>query len=106
MKTAKKFYSKEFKQKAVALSHERGNVSEVSKELGVRFDLLSRWRREYSKNPESSFSGKGKPVRQLSDELKEIARLKKELASVSMERDILKKAVAIFSKRDSIDMNL
>jgi transposase len=36
----------------------------------------------------------------MTDEEKEIARLKKELADMQMERDILKKAVGIFSKND------
>ena len=71
---------------------------EVAEELGVRTELISRWKREYSQFKEGSFSGHGNP--NLTDEQKEIARLRKELLEAQLERDILKKAVSIFSKGD------
>nr|WP_291785930.1 hypothetical protein [Maribacter sp.] len=43
----------------------------------------------------NSFPGKGNP--KLTDEQKEIAELKKKLRDTEIERDILKKAIAIFS---------
>jgi transposase len=57
MKENRKTYSKEFKQKAVELSNLRGNVSEISRELGVRAELLYRWRRDFTQDPSLSFSG-------------------------------------------------
>ena len=63
-------------------------ATQVAKELGVRSDLLSRWKREYQQRKESSFSGHGKPA--LSPEQAEIASLKKQLREVEIERDILK----------------
>ena len=98
MKETRRSYSKEFKQKALELSKVRGNVVEVAGELGVRAELIYRWRRELKANPTLSFSGNGN--KQLTPEEKELARLKKELADVTMERDILKKAVGIFSASD------
>jgi transposase len=98
MKTTRKNYSKEFKQKAVELANARGNVQEIGQELGVSPELIYRWRRELGLNPDIAFSGNGK--KQLTEEQRELARIKRELADVKMERDILKKAVSIFSVSD------
>lgn len=98
MKETRKSYSKEFKQKAVELSNVRGNVQEIARELGINAELIYRWRREQNTNPSLAFSGNGNA--QLTPEQKELARIKKELKDVKMERDILKKAVSIFSASD------
>lgn len=98
MKEIRKNYSREFKQKAVELSNVRGNVQEISRELGISADLIYRWRREMGAHPSLAFGGNGK--KQLTEEQKELARLRKKLADVEMERDILKKAVSIFSVSD------
>lgn len=73
-------------------------ASRVAEDLGIRLDQLSRWKREYLKRKEGSFSGHGKPA--LSPEQAEIAKLKKLLREAEIERDILKKAVSIFSRND------
>lgn len=98
MSESRKVYSKEFKQKAVELSNVRGSVAEIARELGVNPEFIYRWRRELGLNPQQAFSGNGNKV--LTEEQKELARLKRELADVKMERDILKKAVGIFSASD------
>jgi transposase len=98
MKQTRKKYSKEFKEKAVELSNVRGNVQEISRELGVAAEFIYRWRKEQTLNPSLAFSGNGN--KQLTEEQKELAKLRKELADVKMERDILKKAVSIFSVSD------
>lgn len=103
MKETRKNYSKEFKQKAVELSDVRGSVQEISRELDVRSELIYRWRRELSRKPSLAFSGNGN--KQLTEEQKELTRLKRELADVKMERDILKKAVSIFSVSDRKSSN-
>ena len=54
-------YDREFKQKAVELSFARGNAREIAEELGIRPELLYRWRREYQEYQNNSFPGKGKP---------------------------------------------
>jgi transposase-like protein len=91
MKTRKK-YNKQFKIDAVNLLNSSDKtVSEVARNLGIRQDLLSRWKREMEDEYKKPFTGHGNPR----DE--EIARLKKENAELKMERDILKKAMAIFS---------
>ncbi len=85
----------EFKQKAVELSHVCGSVVEICRELDIPTSVLSRWRREYDELGKNSFPGKGNP--KLTDEQKEIAELRKRLRDAELERDILKKAIAIFS---------
>jgi len=97
-------YDREFKQKVVELSFARGNAREIAEELGIRPELLYRWRRDYQKYENNSFPGKGKP--KMTDPEKENARLRKELRDAKMERDILKKAVSIFSKSDEKSTNL
>lgn len=97
MKTRRK-YDREFKQMAVELSHHRQDISELAKELDIKVNLLYRWRREAKVAQGTYFPGQGIPKQ--TEEQKEIARLKKELRDAQMERDILKKAVSIFSKSD------
>ncbi len=85
-------YDKQFKIDAVKLLESSGkSITEISNDLGIRYDLLSRWEKEFSEEL-SAFTGQGNPR----DE--EIARMKKEIAELKMERDILKKAMAIFSQ--------
>jgi len=104
MTKPRKKYDREFKRKAVELSFARGNAKEIAEELDIRPELLYRWRNEYQRYDNNSFPGKGKP--KMTDSEREIARLKKELRDAQMERDILKKAVSIFSKSDGKSTNL
>lgn len=69
----------------------------VSSDYNLDASMIRRWRREYQSDKES-FTGKGNPS--LSPAEAELAALRKELAEVKLERDILKKAVRIFSKND------
>ena len=89
-------YDSEFKREAVKLVIEGGRVaSEVAKGLGINENVLYRWIKQYREDPENAFPGKGK----LKPEDEELRRLRRELADVKEERDILKKVVGIFSKR-------
>ena len=88
-------YTKEFKVEAVELALSRGgNASEVARNLGINPNMLNRWIREYQADNQYAFPGLGK----LKEPDEEIRRLRKELADTKMERDILKKALSIFSK--------
>lgn len=81
-------FSDEFKRDAVAQITERGYpVGEVSKRLGVSCHSLYMWRRQFAKAA-SGDSSKDAEIRQL----------KRELARVTEERDILKKATAYFAR--------
>jgi len=88
----------------VELSHQRESISDLAKEMDIRQDLIYRWRREAEVHQEASFPGQGNMI--LTEKQKEIARLKKELRDANIERDILKKAVSIFSKNDGKYSNL
>lgn len=98
-----KHYEKEFKIMIAELLEAGQSVKSVSEEYGLNESMVRRWRREYLSGKEA-FTGKGVPS--LTPEEKEIARLKKELKEVREERDILKKAVSIFSKGDRKNTNL
>jgi transposase len=94
METTKRNYSQEFKIKAVELSNQRGSIVAVARELNIRDDMLRRWIKEHA---QGRFSPHPSPVSKSKEEL-EIHRLRKELLEAQLERDILKKAVSIFSK--------
>lgn len=96
MKQVRERRTKEFKLKAVELSFERSNVSEVARELGVNPEVLRQWRKAYKEGRLTAEAAAKERPR--SKEELELARLKKELYEVTQERDILKKAVSIFSK--------
>ena len=91
-------YSEEFKKDAVRHSlTSKKTVVEVAQDLGIAHSNLNRWRTQYGKNGELASPGNGK--QRLTPQEEEIRRLKKELYEVRQERDILKKVVAIFSKK-------
>lgn len=102
MKT-KRYYSKDFKLQSIAMAEERENVAQAARELDIRSDMLRRWIREYNEKKVDAFKGTGNLPKPKDRKLSEIQRLKKELREVKLERDILKKAVHIFSKNDRID---
>ena len=94
VKNKLKSYDKEFKLRAVKLYLRSGRrVRQLSSELGVAQSTLSEWVKEYKFSGKEGFPGKGH-VRPCDEEL---VKLRKELAIVREERDILKKAVGIFS---------
>lgn len=98
MKRERRKFTREFKLNAVELSYTRSSVVELASELEIRPELLYRWRSEFASYQGKSFPGNGNV--KMTEEESEVARLKKELADMRMERDILKKAVSIFSKSD------
>ena len=104
MKPERKYFSKEYKLKAVGLCQQRENINSVAKELGLRADMLSRWKREYSQDQTKAFIGGGNSKKNNGQNV--VVILRKKLREAEMERDILKKAVSIFSKNDRLDINL
>jgi len=91
-------FDREFKLKAVELSYKRENIRDLAHELDIRPEVLYRWRKEFASKEITSFPGNGN--KKMSPDEAENVRLRKELADMRMERDILKKAVGIFSKND------
>ena len=93
MRTERKQYSAEFKREAVRLVTEKGlSVAQAARDLGLNENLLGRWKKQLEANGERAFPGQGQPQ----DE--ELARLRREVEVLRQERDILKKAVGIFSQ--------
>jgi transposase len=91
-------YDEEFKRNAVELCSTSGKtVSQVARDLGISSNILSRWRRDQAGYGDRAFPGAGK-LKRGTDLEEENRRLKKDLALAQEERDILKKAMAIFSK--------
>ena len=89
-------YTKEFRLEAVKLVTDGGlSILEASRRLSLSPSTLNNWVKAYKAGKLEEL---GKNHRQLSDKEMEMARLKRELAEVKMERDILKKAAAYFAK--------
>jgi transposase len=87
----KKRFDRDFKVSAVKMVTEGGHkAAEVARSLGIHQNQLYNWKRKFSDQGEKAFPGKG--------HLTELAALQRKLREVEMERDILKKAVGIFSK--------
>jgi transposase len=90
-----KKYENDFKVMIVELLKSGRKTKEVSDEYDLNDGMLRRWRREYEAK-----SGDFSKKKELSAEALEIKVLRKELRETQLERNILKKAVSIFSKSD------
>lgn len=88
-------FDEAFKQMAVELSYAKGSVKVAAAELGIDPGRLSKWRQNQQDSRVVSNEKPGFTAEQL-----EIKRLQKELKEAQLERDILKKAVSIFSRND------
>jgi transposase len=87
-------YDREFKMEAVRMALEPGiRAKDVERRLGIGTGVLSRWKRQLNNDGLQAFPGKG----HLKPEDEELRHLKRECERLRRERDILKKAVAIFS---------
>ncbi len=92
-------YSKSFKLEALRLL-DQGDHSgaELARQLGIRRNLLYKWRRELEvKGPERAFRGPGRNATR--DFRSEVTALKRRVAQLEEENAILKKAAAYFTKR-------
>ena len=90
-------YDAEFKRNAIKLANEPGRTTNgVEKALGISQGLIGRWRNQMENHGELAFPGLG--IEALTEEQKQIKELKNQLKDAELERDILKKAVAIFSR--------
>ena len=88
-------FSREFKMDAVQMVTEKKmSVRKVAEDLDIHPNLLQIWKSRFLKDGEKAFSGKGR----IAPEKAQIRRLEKDLERIKEERDILKKALAAFSK--------
>jgi len=94
----RRVFSREFKLEAVKLVRDRGvSVAQAARDLGLHENVLRKWVRDQKADPQHAFPGQG----QMKPEQAEIAALRKEVAKLKMERDILKKAAAWFAKEST-----
>jgi len=89
----RKSYSAEYKQEAVRLVEEQGiSLAQAARDLGINQNLLCMWRKQSLAQGKKAFPGHGNPTEA------ELSKLRKENELLRREREILKKAVGIFSQ--------
>jgi transposase len=92
---ARRRFSREYKLEAVRLVLERGvSVAQAARDLGLHINSLRKWVRDHQADPQHAFPGEGRQK----PEAAELTQLRREVARLKMERDILKKAAAYFAK--------
>ena len=95
MGSSRRQYDKAFKREVVRLVTEEGRkIAQIARDLGIHENLIYRWRQELREDQENALPGKGR----LKPQDEEMRRLKRQLEDVTEERDILKKALAVFSR--------
>lgn len=93
MGVQRKQYTSQFKREAVRLVTEQGlSIAQAARDLGINDNLLSRWKKELEAQGPQAFPGQG----HIQED--ELARLRREVEVLRREREILKKAVGIFSQ--------
>jgi len=96
MVTRRRQFDKQFKLDALRMIEESDRpVASIARDLGVHPNVLYRWREQLLADPDHAFPGKGN----LKPEDEELRRLRRENETLKEERDILKKALAVFSRR-------
>ena len=94
----KQRFDRDFKISAVKMVTDGGHTgADVARSLGIHPNRLYNWMKKFSDHGDKAFPGKG--------HLSELASLRRQLRDVEMERDILKKAVGIFSKPTENGLN-
>ncbi len=96
-KTKRRKHTKEFKQEAVKLARQPEiGFARAAKDLDINENMLRTWASKLAKEGTDAFRGHGRKAALEA----EIARLQRELRTVTMEREILKKATAFFAKEN------
>ena len=88
-------YDRGFKEGAARMVIENGQtIAGTARDLGITENMLTRWKKEYLEDQANAFPGQGR----MKPEEAEIHHLKRRVADLEQEREILKKALAIFSR--------
>ena len=96
MGSRRRRFDKQFKLDALRMIQESDRpIASIARDLGVHPNVLYKWRDQLLADPDQAFPGKGK----LKPEDEELRRLRREVENLKEERDILKKALAVFSRR-------
>lgn len=89
-------YTKEFKREALRLLEESGKTgTEIARELGIRRNLLYKWKEQMIQTGDIPSPKRGRPKK---EDQSEVATLKQELKRLQEENEILKKAAIFFAK--------
>ena len=95
-KRKRRAFTKEFKAETVRLVLDSGkSVGAVARELDLTETALRDWVRQSEVD-----AGRGRPGALTTEEREELARLRREVRTLRMERDILKKATAFFAREN------
>jgi transposase len=93
MGVPRKQHTSEFKQEAVRLVTQGGlSLAQAARDLGLNETMLGRWKKEFEQHAGTAFPGQGHP------QDAELARLRREVEVLRQEREVLKKAISIFSQ--------
>ena len=92
-KASRRRHDSAFKERAVAMAAESGNIAETARQLGVGYSLLNSWR-----NAAELARSKGQGLAMALEEKVRLAALEKEVALLREENEILKKATAYFAR--------
>jgi transposase len=94
MTKTRRTYTRDFKLEAIRLQETSGkSAAQIERELGIGSGCLARWKRKLAEEGEHAFPGHGR----LTPDQERVHQLERENQILRQERDILKKAVAIFS---------
>ena len=95
MQKAQRTFTREFKQEAVQLVRSSNKAqAQIARDLGIADSTLHHWCQQFAEQGEQAFPGSGHQTPQE----EEIRHLKRENDVLRQERDILKKAIGIFSR--------
>lgn len=95
MGTNRRAYTRDFKQEAVRLSESsHKTTAELEADLGLPTGLLAKWKRQLAEEGKEAFRGQGR----LTASEAQLRQLRQENEILRQERDILKKALAIFTR--------
>jgi transposase len=98
MKKSRRKYDAEFKRQAVRMvTDDHKSCHAVEKSLGVSHGMLYRWVRQAKADPQFCFPGNG----HIKPSIGDVGRLLKQNQQLRRERDILKKALGVFSRTDN-----
>lgn len=99
VRRTRKSFTREYKIETVKMVTEGGaSAAQIADDIGIHVNTLYKWIREFSTKPEEAFPGKGNLA---TSDAEMIRELKRENERLKMEREILKKAMAIFSRDPS-----
>ncbi len=94
-KKKRRQFTKEFKVEAAKMVVDQGIIqAQVARNLGIGENLLGRWVADYRAAPQTAFPGKGN----LRPDDERLRQLEQQVKRLTMERDVLKKAVAYFAE--------